>query len=144
MVLRGTYTVCDTKPVRKPACSPCMALQHIRLCIERVLQTSQCFVSCPGSLLACHVAGGISVLVVTAHLEAQHSLICKDSSLFWRSQQNNGQSSEAYPAWQYQYFVCEADCKTGLQVVGDSSCPIVDTWWQTETGSHLITPLPAI
>lgn len=29
-----------------------------------------------------------------------------------------------------------------MQVVGDSRCPIVDTWWQTETGSHLITPLP--
>jgi acetyl-CoA synthetase len=28
------------------------------------------------------------------------------------------------------------------QTVGDSRCPIVDTWWQTETGGHLITPLP--
>jgi acetyl-CoA synthetase len=28
------------------------------------------------------------------------------------------------------------------QVVGDSRCPIVDTWWQTETGGHMITPLP--
>ena len=28
------------------------------------------------------------------------------------------------------------------QVVGDSRCPIVDTWWQTETGGILITPLP--
>ena len=27
-------------------------------------------------------------------------------------------------------------------VVGDGRCPIVDTWWQTETGAHLITPLP--
>lgn len=27
-------------------------------------------------------------------------------------------------------------------VVGDKRCPIVDTWWQTETGGHLITPLP--
>ncbi len=27
-------------------------------------------------------------------------------------------------------------------VVGDSRCPIVDTWWQTETGSIMITPLP--
>ncbi|MCP5450800.1 MAG: acetate--CoA ligase [Gammaproteobacteria bacterium] len=26
--------------------------------------------------------------------------------------------------------------------VGDSRCPIVDTWWQTETGGILITPLP--
>ncbi|QJR14422.1 acetate--CoA ligase [Usitatibacter palustris] len=26
--------------------------------------------------------------------------------------------------------------------VGNSKCPIVDTWWQTETGGHLITPLP--
>lgn len=26
--------------------------------------------------------------------------------------------------------------------VGDGRCPIVDTWWQTETGGHLITPLP--
>lgn len=29
-----------------------------------------------------------------------------------------------------------------MKVVGNSQCPIVDTWWQTETGSHLITPLP--
>jgi len=27
-------------------------------------------------------------------------------------------------------------------VVGDNRCPIVDTWWQTETGGILITPLP--
>ena len=27
-------------------------------------------------------------------------------------------------------------------VVGKGKCPIVDTWWQTETGGHLITPLP--
>jgi acetyl-CoA synthetase len=27
-------------------------------------------------------------------------------------------------------------------VVGDDRCPIVDTWWQTETGGILITPLP--
>ena len=27
-------------------------------------------------------------------------------------------------------------------VVGDNKCPIVDTWWQTETGGILITPLP--
>jgi acetyl-CoA synthetase len=34
-------------------------------------------------------------------------------------------------AWEWYYHV-----------VGDERCPIVDTWWQTETGSHLITPLP--
>jgi acetyl-CoA synthetase len=28
------------------------------------------------------------------------------------------------------------------EVVGESHCPIVDTWWQTETGGILITPLP--
>jgi acetyl-CoA synthetase len=28
------------------------------------------------------------------------------------------------------------------EVVGHSRCPIVDTWWQTETGGHLMTPLP--
>ncbi len=27
-------------------------------------------------------------------------------------------------------------------VVGNARCPIVDTWWQTETGGHMITPLP--
>ena len=27
-------------------------------------------------------------------------------------------------------------------VVGDGRCPVVDTWWQTETGGHMITPLP--
>ncbi|WP_271409218.1 acetate--CoA ligase [Pseudomonas sp. Q1-7] len=34
-------------------------------------------------------------------------------------------------AWEWYY-----------NVVGDCRCPIVDTWWQTETGSILITPLP--
>jgi acetyl-CoA synthetase len=34
-------------------------------------------------------------------------------------------------AWEWYY-----------QTVGDSRCPIVDTWWQTETGAHMITPLP--
>ena len=28
------------------------------------------------------------------------------------------------------------------KVIGKERCPIVDTWWQTETGGHLITPLP--
>jgi acetyl-CoA synthetase len=28
------------------------------------------------------------------------------------------------------------------RVVGDDRCPVVDTWWQTETGGILITPLP--
>ena len=28
------------------------------------------------------------------------------------------------------------------EVVGEKRCAIVDTWWQTETGGHLITPLP--
>jgi acetyl-CoA synthetase len=28
------------------------------------------------------------------------------------------------------------------EVVGGARCPIVDTWWQTETGGHMITPLP--
>ena len=28
------------------------------------------------------------------------------------------------------------------EVVGKGNCPIVDTWWQTETGGHLLTPLP--
>ncbi|XP_061637371.1 acetyl-coenzyme A synthetase, cytoplasmic isoform X1 [Phyllopteryx taeniolatus] len=35
-------------------------------------------------------------------------------------------------AWQW-YFT----------VVGDGRCPIVDTFWQTETGGHVMTPLPA-
>ncbi|RUA04526.1 MAG: acetate--CoA ligase [Gammaproteobacteria bacterium] len=26
--------------------------------------------------------------------------------------------------------------------IGNGNCPIVDTWWQTETGGHMITPLP--
>ncbi len=34
-------------------------------------------------------------------------------------------------AWEWYY-----------RVVGDERCPVVDTWWQTETGGHLITPLP--
>ena len=29
-----------------------------------------------------------------------------------------------------------------FNIVGKSRCPIVDTWWQTETGGHLITSLP--
>ncbi|WP_110686848.1 acetate--CoA ligase [Salinicola aestuarinus] len=28
------------------------------------------------------------------------------------------------------------------RVIGNSRCPIMDTWWQTETGGHMITPLP--
>ncbi len=30
------------------------------------------------------------------------------------------------------------------EVVGGTRCPIVDTWWQTETGGHMITPLPGV
>ena len=28
--------------------------------------------------------------------------------------------------------------------IGGRRCPVVDTWWQTETGQILITPLPAV
>jgi acetyl-CoA synthetase len=34
-------------------------------------------------------------------------------------------------AWEWYY-----------RVVGKQKCPVVDTWWQTETGGHMITPLP--
>ena len=34
-------------------------------------------------------------------------------------------------AWEWYYTV-----------VGGNRCPIVDTWWQTETGGHMITPMP--
>jgi len=30
------------------------------------------------------------------------------------------------------------------QNVGGSRCPVMDTWWQTETGGHMITPLPGV
>ena len=30
------------------------------------------------------------------------------------------------------------------KVIGKELCPIVDTWWQTETGCHMITPLPGV
>ncbi|WP_448625735.1 acetate--CoA ligase [Geodermatophilus sp. URMC 64] len=30
------------------------------------------------------------------------------------------------------------------QNIGHGRCPIVDTWWQTETGAHMITPLPGV
>ena len=29
-----------------------------------------------------------------------------------------------------------------FEKVGESRCPVVDTWWQTETGSHMLQPLP--
>ena len=35
------------------------------------------------------------------------------------------------PAWKWYY-----------EVVGGGECSIVDTWWQTETGGHMISPLP--
>ncbi|NOX92934.1 MAG: acetate--CoA ligase [Gammaproteobacteria bacterium] len=28
------------------------------------------------------------------------------------------------------------------KIIGDERCPIVDTWWQTETGSHMLAPVP--
>jgi len=34
-------------------------------------------------------------------------------------------------AWEWYY-----------EVVGAARCPVIDTWWQTETGGHLVTPLP--
>jgi acetyl-CoA synthetase len=36
-------------------------------------------------------------------------------------------------AWEWYYHV-----------VGDSRCPIVDTWWQTETGAIMISPIPGV
>ncbi|HWF83267.1 MAG TPA: acetate--CoA ligase, partial [Vicinamibacterales bacterium] len=30
------------------------------------------------------------------------------------------------------------------EIIGDGRCPIVDTWWQTETGAIMITPLPGV
>ena len=37
------------------------------------------------------------------------------------------------PEWNWYY-----------NIVGEKKCPIVDTWWQTETGGILISPLPAV
>jgi len=34
-------------------------------------------------------------------------------------------------AWEWYY-----------NIVGEKRCPVIDTWWQTETGGHMITPLP--
>jgi acetyl-CoA synthetase len=34
-------------------------------------------------------------------------------------------------AWEWYYHT-----------VGEARCPVIDTWWQTETGGHMITPLP--
>ena len=34
-------------------------------------------------------------------------------------------------AWEWYYTV-----------IGEERCPVVDTWWQTETGGHMITPMP--
>jgi acetyl-CoA synthetase len=36
-------------------------------------------------------------------------------------------------AWEWYY-----------DVVGEGHCPIIDTWWQTETGGHMLTPLPGV
>jgi acetyl-CoA synthetase len=36
-------------------------------------------------------------------------------------------------AWEWYYHV-----------VGAGRCPVMDTWWQTETGGHMITPLPGV
>ena len=36
-------------------------------------------------------------------------------------------------AWEWYY-----------STIGNEQCPIVDTWWQTETGAHLLTPLPGV
>ena len=36
-------------------------------------------------------------------------------------------------AWEWYYHI-----------VGGSRCPVMDTWWQTETGGHMITPLPGV
>ena len=37
------------------------------------------------------------------------------------------------PEWMWYY-----------ETIGEKNCPIVDTWWQTETGGILITPLPSV
>ena len=29
-------------------------------------------------------------------------------------------------------------------IVGKDKCPVIDTWWQTETGGHLISPIPGV
>ncbi len=29
-------------------------------------------------------------------------------------------------------------------IIGEQRCPVIDTWWQTETGAHMITPLPGV
>tara|TARA_B100001250_G_scaffold410861_1_gene438164 strand:+ start:267 stop:2201 length:1935 start_codon:yes stop_codon:yes gene_type:complete len=38
----------------------------------------------------------------------------------------------------------EPEWKWYDQIIGKRKCPIVDTWWQTETGGILITPLPGV
>jgi hypothetical protein len=64
---------------------------------------------------------------------------------YWQKQTSSGHLPTAYPlpcsAWlpgQCPQAVPRCAC----QVVGEKRCPIVDTWWQTETAAHMILPLP--
>ena len=48
-------------------------------------------------------------------------------------------------------LVCICSNKTAVltwhasgQVVGEDRCPIVDTYWQTETGAHVLAPIPGV
>src|SRR5918996_957880 len=53
------------------------------------------------------------------------------TTLMFEGVPNYPTTSRFWEAWEWYYHV-----------VGDDRCPIVDTWWQTETGGILITPLP--
>lgn len=54
----------------------------------------------------------------------------------------NSNQNHVLPFCMEQFAVLTTLCFK--QVVGNDQCPIVDTYWQTETGGHLISPLPGV
>jgi acetyl-CoA synthetase len=38
-------------------------------------------------------------------------------------------------------ILCARKVTQGIEI-GNEKCPVIDTWWQTETGGFMITPLP--
>ncbi|EPA1520452.1 acetate--CoA ligase [Pseudomonas aeruginosa] len=75
-----------------------------------------------------HTTGGYLLGAAMTH---KYVFDYHDGDVYWCTADVGWVTGHSPEAWEWYY-----------QVVGEKRCPIVDTWWQTETGSILITPLP--
>src|SRR5206468_3694304 len=84
-----------------------------------------------------------------AHLTTKYVFDIKDSDVYWCTADIGWVTGHSYIVYGplsngATVMLYEGAPNTPKDVIGGGRCPIVDTWWQTETGAIMCTPLPGV